>query len=660
MYKLCIFAGTTEGRELAEFLSAQGAAAAVTACVATDYGETLLGPAENLRVLSGRLNGEQMTQLLREGSFDLVLDATHPYAAEVTENIARACKAADTEYLRVLREASVVPEGTVFVPDIPAAVAWLSEAPGNILLTTGSKALREFTGVRDFAERVWARVLPMPASLEACQAAGLPPAHVIAMQGPFTLELNIAMLKSIGAACLVTKDSGGAGGFREKAEAAVAAGARLLVIGRPPQREGLDLAETVNELCRRFGFRAEPQVTVAGIGPGSHGGMTGEVREAIGEAECLIGARRMLEAVARQGQTVYGAVAPEDIAGYIRAHGEYRRFAVVMSGDSGFFSGTKKLLPLLEGCRVKVLPGLSSLSCLCARLGLSYEDVTPVSLHGRERDIARDVRAHSRVFALVGGDNGAGALCRRLTEAGLGGVRVHIGEKLSYPEEKLTSGMAEALAAGHYDSLSAVLIENDRPDAVVTPGLPDTVFQRGEAVPMTKSEVRAVCLSKLRLTADAVCWDIGAGTGSVAIEMALLAPRGRVFGIERNENALQLMRDNAGRLSADNLTVVPGSAPAACRDLPAPTHAFIGGSGGGMREIIRLLLEKNPRVRIVATTVTLETLGELTACLKEFSFTETEVVSLTVARDRKAGPYRLMTGQNPIYVFTMQAGEAAE
>ena len=175
---------------------------------------------------------------------------------------------------------------------------------------------------------------------------------------------------------------------------------------------------------------------------------------------------------------------------------------------------------------------------------------------------------------------------------------------------------------------------------------------------MTKSEVRAVCLSKLRLTADAVCWDIGAGTGSVAIEMALLASRGRVYGIERSESALQLMRDNALRLSADNLTVVPGSAPEACRDLPAPTHAFIGGSGGGMREILRLLLEKNPHVRIVATTVTLETMSELTACLKEFPFTETEVVSLTVARDRKAGPYRLMTGQNPIYIFTMQAGEA--
>ncbi|MBR3556504.1 MAG: precorrin-6A reductase [Oscillospiraceae bacterium] len=656
MYNFCIFAGTTEGRELAEFLSGQGDKASVTACVATEYGETLLTPAPGLRVLAGRLNEEQMVSLLKENDFDLVLDATHPYADVVTENVAAACRASGREYLRVLREDSAVPEGTVFLPDTASAVAWLSEHEGNILLTTGSKTLGEYTGIRDFAKRVWARVLPMGSSLVSCEAAGLPPAHIIAMQGPFTQELNIATLKAIGADYLVTKDSGGTGGFREKAAAATAAGAKLIVLGRPPQLEGLSLSETVDTLCSRFGLRREQQVTVVGIGPGSREQMTLAVREAIENADCLIGAKRMLEAVARQGQAAYGAIAPDAIAECIRAHGEYRRFAVVMSGDSGFFSGTKKLLPLLDFCRVTVLPGLSSLSCLCAKLGTSYEDVVTVSLHGREHDIASDVRRHGRVFALVGGDNGAGVLCERLREAGLGHVTVHVGEKLSYPEEKLTSGSASELAEKHFDSLSAVLIENESPDAVLTPGLPDGVFQREETVPMTKSEVRSVSLSKLRLTENAVCWDVGAGTGSVALEMAMIARKGHVYGIERKADALELMRSNAARLGVENLTAVSGKAPDACRELPAPTHAFIGGSGGNLREIIALLLEKNPRVRIVVTAVTLETVGETTALMKEFPFTETEVVSLSVARDRKAGPYRLMTGLNPVFIFTMQAG----
>ncbi len=660
MYKFCIFAGTTEGRELAEFLSSQGGMAAVTACVATEYGETLLPPAPDLRVLAGRLDESRMVSLLRDGDFDLVLDATHPYADVVTENVAAACREAGREYLRVLREDSAVPEGTVFLPDPAAAVAWLSDHEGNILLTTGSKTLEAYSGIRDFAKRVWARVLPMEASLTACEAAGLPPAHIIAMQGPFTQELNVATLKAIGGAYLVTKDSGGTGGFREKAAAAAAAGAKLIVLGRPPQREGLSLSETIDALCGRFGFRREQQVTVVGIGPGSRESMTLEAREAIENADCLIGAGRMLEAVVRQGQATCTAISPEAITEFIRSHGEYRKLAVVMSGDSGFFSGTKKLLPMLDFCRVTVLPGLSSLSCLCARLGTSYEDVVTVSLHGREHNIASDVRRHGRVFALVGGDNGAGILCGRLTEAGLGSVTVHVGERLSYPEEKLTSGTAMELAEQHFDSLSAVLIENPDPDAVLTPGLPDGVFQREETVPMTKSEVRAVSLSKLRLTEKAVCWDVGAGTGSVALEMAMIARRGHVYGIERKEDALQLMGANAVRLGVENLTVVPGKAPDACRDLPAPTHAFIGGSGGNLREIIALLLEKNPDVRIVVTAVTLETVGEATALMKEFPFTETEVVSLSVARDRKAGPYRLMTGLNPVFIFTMQAGGGAE
>jgi precorrin-6Y C5,15-methyltransferase (decarboxylating) len=363
----------------------------------------------------------------------------------------------------------------------------------------------------------------------------------------------------------------------------------------------------------------------------------------------------------RPGQASFDAVAPEAIAGLIRDHGEFDRFAVVMSGDTGFFSGTKKLLPLLADCDVTVLPGLSSLSCLCARLGMSYEDVRCVSLHGRERDIAADVSANRRVFALVGGEDGVSALCRRLAERGLGGVRVSVGERLSYPDEKITAGTAAELAEGTFQSLSAVLIENENPAGrVVTQGLPDEAFLRGgdrAVVPMTKSEVRAVCLAKLRLTEDACCWEIGAGTGSVAIEMGLRARGGRVFAVERREDALELLGENCRALGAANVTAVPGTAPACCADLPAPTHAFIGGSAGNLRQIIALLLEKNPRVRIVATAIALESVAELTACLREFPFAETETISLTVARDKKAGPYHLMAGQNPIYIFTMQGGQ---
>ena len=656
MYKLCVFAGTTEGRRLVELLA--DAPVEVTACVATEYGEALLTPRERLTVSHRRLTEEEMEALLAQERFDLVVDATHPYAAEVTENIARACRGVGVEYLRLLREADALPEGAVYFPDTEAAVNWLAETEGNILLTTGSKELAKYAALPGFARRVCARVLPMEASLSACRAAGLGPDRIIAMQGPFSREMNAALLEAVSAKYLVTKDTGGTGGFGEKAAAARDAGAVLVVVGRPAQREGLGFEETASLLCRRFGLHVRPRVDLVGIGPGGAGGMTGEARQAIREADCLIGARRMLEAVRETGQTVCEAVAPEDILRCIRERQGTRRFAVVLSGDTGFFSGARRLLPLLKDCETRVLPGLSSMQALCARLETSYEDVVPVSLHGRDGDIVPDVARHRRVFALVGGPEGAAELCRALTAAGLGQVRAAVGERLGYPEERLTAGTAAELAERTFDPLSAVLIENENARPFV-PGLPDDAFQRGEAVPMTKREIRCCALSHLALTSEAVCWDVGAGTGSVSIEMALLARKGRVYAVEKNENALALLAENRKKFHVSNLEIVPGRAPEACRELPVPTHVFIGGSTGSLRDIVALVLEKNPNVRLVLTAVTLESVAEMERLIKEFDFTDADITCLNVSRARELGAYHLMTAQNPVYLFTLQRREGA-
>ncbi|MBO6061196.1 MAG: precorrin-6Y C5,15-methyltransferase (decarboxylating) subunit CbiT, partial [Clostridia bacterium] len=189
-------------------------------------------------------------------------------------------------------------------------------------------------------------------------------------------------------------------------------------------------------------------------------------------------------------------------------------------------------------------------------------------------------------------------------------------------------------------------------------GLPDSAFLRNEenrpVVPMTKSEVRAVALSKLRLRPDSVFWDIGAGTGSVSIEAALAAPRGKVFAIEKKPEAAELIRENSAAFGVRNVETVEGEAPGVCMALPSPTHAFIGGSSGNIKEIVGLLIEKAPKVRIVASAISLETVSELTAYMKEFGFDETEVVCVNVSKARKLGGYDLMTAQNPVYLFTMQ------
>ena len=138
--------------------------------------------------------------------------------------------------------------------------------------------------------------------------------------------------------------------------------------------------------------------------------------------------------------------------------------------------------------------------------------------------------------------------------------------------------------------------------------------------------------------------------------MALLARKGKVCAIEKRADAIGLLKQNKEKFRLGNLEVVEGSAPDACRDLPAPTHVFIGGSSGGIKEIIALAREKNPEVRVVATAIALESVGELTACMKDKSLSEAEVVCLQAARGKKAGPYHLMLGQNPVYIFTLRGG----
>ena len=177
---------------------------------------------------------------------------------------------------------------------------------------------------------------------------------------------------------------------------------------------------------------------------------------------------------------------------------------------------------------------------------------------------------------------------------------------------------------------------------------------------MTKSEVRAVTLAKLRLTRNAVCWDVGAGTGSVSIEMAEAAENGEVFAVEKKADACALIEQNKRHLGVSNVTVIEGTAPETLSELPAPTHVFIGGSGGNLKEIIEAALSKNPRVRIVLNTVTAETFAEATAAIKALPLRNEEIVELNVSRGRKVGGYHLMTAQNPVYIISCEgAGEDA-
>ena len=647
--KICIFAGTTEGRQLAALLKE---AATVTVCVATEYGEVLLDGMEDIAVHTGRMSETDMERLFAAERFERVIDATHPYATEVTENIAAAAARTGTPVLRVLREADRRIPGAVYVSSAEEARDWLAEREGNVLLTTGAKELSAFAGLD--MERVWARVLPLASSLDACEAAGIPSAHIVAAQGPFSYEMNSAQMQAIGAKYVVTKASGKTGGFDEKIAAAQTAGAIPVIIGQPQQAQGVCMDDTVALLAKTYGLQKR-KITVIGVGPGSEALLTGEAKAALRDCDAVIGAKSVTNALTLSNKPVWHEYLPQNILDMLNAHPAVRRAAVVMRGDVGFYSGAKKLLKALKDEDVTLVPGISSVSLFAAKLGVSWEDAALISLHGRDANLIRIAARNEKTFVLAGGDNTPEHIFQTFCDYGMGDLACAVGERLSYPEEKITRGLAEDLKNESCDPLAIVYIKNDRPEKGVRCGIPDEEFIRG-GVPMTKAEVRAVSMAKLAPEKDAVVWDVGAGTGSVSVECALAAHEGRVYAVEKNPEGIELIRQNKIRFKTDNLYEIEGTAPGTLAALPSPTHVFIGGSGGELKEILSLVFEKNPDAVVVINAVTLETQAEVMDCAKAFPLAAFEAVSVSVARAQAMGRYHLAAAQNPVWIYCLRGG----
>lgn len=416
------------------------------------------------------------------------------------------------------------------------------------------------------------------------------------------------------------------------------------------------------------------KIYLVGIGMGNVETLTEQGRKAIEASELLIGAERMVNSFPEyQGDTCYG-ISPSKIMDYIMENRSYETIAVIFSGDVGFFSGARKLNEAIEEEKrsggdpaveqkshgsfwdeyeTVFIPGISSLQYFCAKLKVPWEDAKIVSLHGREDNILGAVRNHKKVFFLTGGDYPVQTVCRILAENNLKDAVVHVGVRLSYHNERIVTGTAENLAKEGFDPLAVMLVENDKPihRPVNTHGIKDELFERGQ-VPMTKGEIRSISLSKLQLRPGDIVYDVGAGTGSVSVEMALQAYEGSVYAVEFNEEALGLIRRNAERFGAWNLEVIEGKAPEALEDLPAPDRAFIGGSKGNLAQIMELLVKKNPKIRVVVNAITLETMTEAMEQFKRLGFEDIDIVQIFTAHGKTAGGYHMMQGQNPVFIIS--------
>ena len=388
-------------------------------------------------------------------------------------------------------------------------------------------------------------------------------------------------------------------------------------------------------------------IAVIGIGMDGDKTLTAEAKEAIESAELIIGARRMVKPFERLNRQMFISYDPKEIADHIRAS-ECQKIAVLMSGDCGFYSGTEKLLPLIGDCRV--ISGISSPVYFFDRIGIPWQDCKFVSLHGAEANIIRNVCSNEKVFFLLGGKVTVSEICQRLCEYGLKDTDVYIGEDLAAEKEKISSGRTADFAEYENANLCVMVVINRNYERSTPMGISDDCFIRGK-IPMTKSEVRAVCISKLAAERDGICWDIGCGTGSVTVEMALQCTDGRVYAVDKSPEAAELTRQNAIKFGCDNISVFCGQAEEEALSFPAPQSVFIGGSGGKLSEIMEIALSKNPYANIVITAVTLETLNRAVEFFDKADI-PCETSQIAVTRTRKVGSSTMLNAENPIFIIS--------
>lgn len=661
-----IFAGTTEGRELAESLSRSKISCHV--CVATEYGQQVLKPSDYITVHSGRLDEEGMKQLFAKCGCDIVVDATHPYAKLATDTIRKSTENLNIQYMRLLRKNDATEcGGNIFeYSSIEECIAALEKTAGNILLTTGSKQLKEFVDSESIKSRIVARVLPGIESIELCYAAGLEGKQIIAMQGPFSKEMNETLIRDYAIRHLVTKESGVTGGVDSKLAAAHDMGISVHMIKRPDNAEtdGKEIGEVIADLERELGCSiatGEVKVSLVGIGPGSKKLLTGAAQSAIEGADYLFGAQRMLDSVDSKA-IKYPYYMKKDILPVLAQLRKNicRDISVVIlfSGDTGFYSGMPNMYDAIReetGYSVCVIPGISSVSILASRLGISWQDGRLLSTHGIDEKIwipqlMDSIRHNEKTFFLTSGIKDINRIGRML-DGYEGEYAIYLGKHISYEDEEMLKLTAKECVELKEDGLYTGVIIVENPESrMIVPDLDDDFFVRGN-VPMTKETVRKILICKLKLREKDVVYDIGGGTGSVSIQIAALSPGINVYSLECNAEAVELIKENSAKAGTKNVTVVQATAPEGLDELPRANACFIGGSKGNLRSILSTLNKINPKMRVVMNAVSMENICEMNKLLEEFKVENVSIEQVAVTNVKELGRYHMLNANNPVFIF---------
>ncbi len=324
--------------------------------------------------------------------------------------------------------------------------------------------------------------------------------------------------------------------------------------------------------------------------------------------------------------------------------------ALLVSGDVLFYSIAKKIHEkFMNKFNIELIPGISSMQYFLSKLNIINYNIKAVSMHGRNNSCLGPVSYNEYTFMLTGGDKKADNIINELYNAGLDYVYVYAGENLHSDNERIVSGKISDMLDYKFSSLTVLLIYNKEYVNHKT-NLRDNDFIRGKA-PMTKEDIRWLSACYLGIEDSDIVYDIGAGTGSCAIEFAGHAKDGLVYAVEKDDEAFELININKKNLKRHNVLSIKGNAPEVLLNLPAPDKVFIGGSSKTMKDIFKIVYEKNNHVKITVTAITLETIASAVDAFKVYNI-EPDIVCINSAKSKKAGPYHMMMGNNPVYIIT--------
>ncbi len=397
---------------------------------------------------------------------------------------------------------------------------------------------------------------------------------------------------------------------------------------------------------------------VIGITDAGASSLSPEAIDLVDRAELLCGGERHLAFFPEHPAERF--VIKANLAALVeRLRFETRPVVVLASGDPCWYGIGPYLTERLGHEQVRILSNLSSMQLACARLGLAWQDVVHLSAHGRPLDgILPGALAARTAVILTDEQNTPAAIARTLLEAGDEDAQADVFEHLGGPKERHVAGRLSDLVTQHFAALNLLVVRHQRPPRAWSLGLPEEAFSHRDGQ-ITKAEVRVVSLAKLRLHEWATLWDIGAGSGSVAIEAALCFLRhGRVYAVERDPEQLEHLAGNRHRFAAGNLTIVPGEAPTALADLPVPDSVFIGGSGGELMAILSVAMERvRSGGRIVLNLVSLDHLGQTIAYAQDKDWLA-EVTQIGVARSTVTAGLLRLAALNPVFIVVLsRSGE---